>query len=199
MIYPANSWWELVEKGLSQGDLLPKCLVPIIPNNLDDIYIEQNNRSRETATGSSVTSTGNNLLSRQGVIPTDLIIVTQSCDIGNGKTSAIALAQYITLTEYQNLKTYNNEKEKTSDKNSIRNRRVEGILMLPPPDPLTSPDYLIVNFREIFSLPFNYIDKHSATIKPRFTLKNPYKEYFSQTFGSYYMRVALSDIIPPFK
>ncbi len=180
----SNSWWEIAKNGLEQGDLLPDCLIPIFPENLDEIYRNQLSNKPPIP---------------QLVKPADLIVVTQTCDLGNDKAKSVALARYITLTEYQDRKNYKNAKDVLSDKNNIRKGRIEGFLMLPPPNPLLNQEFLIVSFREIFSLPYDYLVRHSGNIKNRVTLKNPYKEYFSQAFGNYYMRIALPAPIEEFK
>lgn len=57
---------------------------------------------------------------------------------------------------------------------------------------------LVVNFREIYSLSYEYILKHSTDIDCRWRLKSPYLEHFSQAFARLFMQVGLPSSIPRF-
>jgi hypothetical protein len=58
---------------------------------------------------------------------------------------------------------------------------------------------LVVDFRQIFSLPVAYLRKHAAGLDPRWRLESPYREHFSQAFARFFMRVGLPTAIPTFK
>jgi hypothetical protein len=56
----------------------------------------------------------------------------------------------------------------------------------------------MVDFREIYSLPFDYLVSRAAQLGPRWRLRSPYLEHFSQAFARFFMRVGLPSTIPPF-
>jgi len=58
---------------------------------------------------------------------------------------------------------------------------------------------LVVDFRQIFSLPVPYLRKHAASLGSRWRLQSPYREHFSQAFARFFMRVGLPAAIPAFK
>ena len=58
---------------------------------------------------------------------------------------------------------------------------------------------LVVDFREIFSLPIDYLKDHAVRLGPRWRLKSPFLEHFSQAFARFFMRVGLPSSIPEFR
>ena len=58
---------------------------------------------------------------------------------------------------------------------------------------------LVVDFRQIFSLPVPYLRKHAMTLGTRWRLQSPFREHFSQAFARFFMRVGLPTAIPAFK
>jgi hypothetical protein len=55
-----------------------------------------------------------------------------------------------------------------------------------------------LSFREIFSLPHEYLADHAKRLGPRWRLKPPFLEHFSQAFARFFMRVGLPSTIPEF-
>jgi hypothetical protein len=77
--------------------------------------------------------------------------------------------------------------------------RVEGLhLLASPVNPADNRGALVVDFREIYSLPFDYLMGLAAQRGPRWRLRSPYLEHFSQAFARFFMRVGLPSTIPPF-
>ncbi len=60
-------------------------------------------------------------------------------------------------------------------------------------------DYLVVSFRDVFSIPFDYLVDLASTDAKRLRLLSPYKEHLSQAFARFFMRVGLPTDIPHFK
>lgn len=56
----------------------------------------------------------------------------------------------------------------------------------------------IVSFRQVFSVPMDYLRAH-AKKRPRLRLLPPYREQLAQAFARYFMRVGLPVDISPFK
>ncbi len=60
-------------------------------------------------------------------------------------------------------------------------------------------DYLIVDFRNAFSLPIEFLINLVNSQPSRLRLLPPYREHLSQAFARFFMRVGLPIDIPPFK
>jgi hypothetical protein len=72
--------------------------------------------------------------------------------------------------------------------------------LLPSPiDHADNQTVLIVHFREIFSLPFVYLQRHAGSFETRLRLQSPYLEHFAQGFARFFMRVGLPLDIPSYK
>ncbi len=172
-----ESFWEATSgDSLAQGDYLTGCPVPLFP----DDYVGP-------AAGQSV-----------GLGWANLIVVTQSCDLANGKARLVALCPNLTLTQLAGKSS-----GKVADKgylDSIRVGRLPALHMLASPDrPDDNRDARVVDLREIHSLPVAYLARYAVSLGPRWRLRPPYLEHFSQTFARFFMRVGLPSAIPPFK
>ena len=124
----------------------------------------------------------------------DLIVVTQSCDLENGKAPFVATLPIVPLTVFEEQRPqFKNQWE------SVRLGRREGLHLLSSfQDPNNNRDAMVVNFRQIYSLPIGYLINHAKSIKPRKRLRSPYLEHFSQAFARFFMRVGLPSDIPRF-
>jgi hypothetical protein len=159
---------------LAQGDHLPNCLVPTLPDEFK-------------GAGEPI-----EIVTREY----DLIVVTQSCDLANMKTGLVALCPIYSLPEFE---AVNPQFRKKGAWEEVRKGRREGLHLLASPiNPSTSREALVVNFREIHSLPIGYLLAQAASINPRWRLQSPFLEHFSQAFARFFMRVGLPSTIPPF-
>jgi len=176
-----NVWTRHSGRDLQQGDVLDQCRVALLEPNYGSIA-----EAVDVQTA----------LVR-------LVIITQSCDlvVREGKSSpkaeSIALCRVYTLAEYTRFRPdFAGKKEREE----ARKGRIEGIHLLPSPDNETdNQTVLIAHFREIFSLPFLYLQAHAASLTDRPRLKSPYVEHFAQGFARFFMRVGLPLDIPPYK
>jgi hypothetical protein len=169
-------WKQITGTELAQGDLLPQCLVPQFEPEYgsDDAHAVQ-----EVLTGDA-----------------NLIIVTQSCDLVNDKVVLAALCPIHTLEDFE--KTNPRFKQK-GQWETVRRGRVEGLHMLASPEePESNQKALVVDFRQIFSLPPKYLRRRAEQLGARWRLASPYLEHFSQAFARHFMRVGLPSAIPPF-
>ena len=84
--------------------------------------------------------------------------------------------------------------------NEVLKGRVEGLYLLAS---LTAADdnrqALVVDFREIYSLSYDYLTNHASRLGSRWRLKSPFLEHFSQAFARFFMRVGLPSTIPEFR
>ncbi len=59
-------------------------------------------------------------------------------------------------------------------------------------------DFLLVDLRQVYSLPVALVRQVAAARNPRVRLLPPYREHLSQAFARFFMRVGLPVDIPPF-
>jgi hypothetical protein len=167
-------WIKIEGVGLSQGDFLPGCLVPNFPPDF-----------------------GSSSSNEVQIATADLIVVTQSCDLENKKVAFVALCPIYSLTAFE---AFNPGFKKKGVWEDVRQGRREGLYLLPSPEhPENNRDALVVDFRQIISLPVDYVTAHAGKLGPRWRLQSPYLEHFSQAFARFFMRVGLPSAIPPFK
>lgn len=172
-------WVQVNESTLRQGDYLPGCPVPIPvfdPTNfgknseIKDVQIDLNER--------------------------DLIVLTHSCDLDNKKVAQVVLCVIYPISEFEE----NNEAfKKKGQWNEVLKGRTEGLhLLASPTNPDNNKESLVVDFRDIQTLPYEYVLKHASNLNDRWRLKSPYLEHFSQAFARLFMRVGLPSTIPRF-
>jgi len=160
---------------LAQGDLLPDCLVPTF-----DPKFGESGDAETVPFGRG-----------------DLVVVTQSCDLANAKTRFVALCPIFTLERFE---AFNSNFKAKSVWEDVRKGRREGLHMLAGTDkPENNRSVLVVDFRQIYSLPFEYLTSHAEQVGTRRRLQSPFVEHFSQAFARFFMRVGLPSAIPPFK
>lgn len=174
---PTDDFWvSTTGPALAQGDFLRDCLVPVF--------------------GSEVRPDAQAPVDVQ-VCQANLIIVTQSCDLENNKARFVALCPIYSLDEFAAI---NPRFSRKNERDEIRKGRHEGLHMLgSPTNPSNNLEALIVDFRQIHSLPFSTLSEHAASAGTRNRLQSPYLEHFSQAFARFFMRVGLPSTIPPFK
>lgn len=173
-----TAWWSTTTgPSLAQGDLLPNCIVPVftgVPKDLSaGVVLERVAR------------------------PAQLIVLTQSCDLVNHKSQNVALCVVSSLAE---LETSDPAFAKKGRWESVRKGRVEGLHMLAgPQSPSVNSAAVVVDFRNIISLPIEYLASHADSLGVRWRLQSPFLEHFSQSFARFFMRVGLPSDIPAFK
>jgi hypothetical protein len=59
--------------------------------------------------------------------------------------------------------------------------------------------YLVVDFRNVYSVSFDFLTEWVQRKGRRLRLLSPYREHLSQAFARFFMRVGLPVDIPPFK
>lgn len=168
-------WLRHEGERLAQGDLLSDCPVLLPPAAL-------------TAKGG--------LLS----VPVEMgnvVVVTQSCDLEQGKAPFPLLALIHTIDD---LAAADPRFAKTSVLEEIRKGRREGLYMLASPEePANNRKALVVDFRQLVTLPIAFLQDHALALGPRWRLQSPFVEHFSQAFARFFMRVGLPAAVPEFK
>ena len=174
---PTGDFW-IATRGrlLAQGDLLRDCLLPVFGPS---VRVDEETEAIVD------------------VCQLDVIIVTQSCDLENDKAQFVALCPIYSLEEFTRI---NPKFSKKHERDEVRKGRHEGLHMLASPtNPANNLEALIVDCRQIYSLPIEYLSAHAESLGDRWRLQSPYLEHFSQAFARFFMRVGLPSSIPQFK
>lgn len=169
-------WWEDLESpSLSQGDYLKDCPVLIVLDSFDP-------------------AVGNE--SEVAVEERNLIIMTQSCDLAQDKAKSVALCPVYTLEE---LAEKNPSYKSPKSWEPVRQGRVEGWHMVAGFQGPKNENALVVDFRQIYSLPIGFLRNFASKARKRKRLKSPYLEHTAQSFARFFMRVGLPSSIEQFK
>lgn len=168
-------WYEVVEgKELLQGDIIISCPLIIPPSKIEkeaEIDID--------------------------VIEYDVIIMSQSCDLSQQKLELVLVCPIWTLSELENREpAYKSKKMKES----LRRGYLPGYHLLNKCEIKGfEREYSVVDFRSLYSEPFNFLTEIAESRGKRLRLLPPYREHLSQAFARFFMRVGLPVDIPPFK
>ena len=167
-----SEWWShIADETLAQGDLLENVEYPSIINEVD-------------ADSDDVSL---------AIYPSDLIVLTQTCDLVQEKVDFVTLSMVKPIAS--SLDGRNHKRW-----NEVAKGRVQYYCLLKSPTHESdNSKALVVDFRQIVSLPIAFIGSWVATHKERHRLNHPYLEHFSQSLGRFFMRVGLPSPIPPFK
>jgi hypothetical protein len=167
-------WYEVVssEDDLMQGDFIKNCPVVIPPSEIfDDIEVR--------------------------IINYDVVIMSQSCDLVQRKLDLVLVCPVWSMNEFENRSDFFKSKK---GKESLRQGNIPGYHLLNRCEiDGYETEYLVVDFRSVFSVPFNFIVEISKKRGKRLRLLPPYREHLSQSFARFFMRVGLPVDIPPFK
>ena len=173
---PDYPWYTVVQgDDLEQGDILESCPVFVPPADLD------------------VTINTPNLVFEWQ--ERDLIVMTQSCDLGKGhegKTEDVLLCAVWKRSELPP------SLSKDSEMENARKGRFPALHVLAASAlPNFEREVRVVDFKRVYSLPVAFVRKR-ASGGQRLRLLPPYREHLSQSFARYFMRVGLPIDIPSF-
>lgn len=172
-------WYALVDshEDLLQGDLLRDCPIVVPPADM--------------ATGEGVADKV-----ETDVMLYDIVVMSQSCDLVQRKVDLVLVCPFWPLSEAESL---NPNLKTAAAKENLRQGRFVGYVLL---DRCVidgfETDYLVVDFRSVFSVPFDYIVHMSKDAGERLRLLPPYREHLAQAFARFFMRVGLPTEIPSF-
>lgn len=163
-----DAWYEVVEGGtLEQGDLLFQCPVsvlvslglPVAPDQTVQVDIQY----------------------------IDVVVMTQSCDLRNGKTPDVVLCAHSGVDEAKQHNLPLAKKETLAE--ILKGRRPRYTLL--NRSALRPLDLRIVDCGRVFCLPFSFVQELAISQGPRLRLRSPYREHLSQAFARFFMRVGL--------
>lgn len=163
-----DAWYELVESGtLEQGDLLFQCPVSVLVS-----------QSLPTSPEQPV---------QVDLQTLDVIVMTQSCDLENGKIPDVVLCAHWEVEEAKRQGLPLSKKEALSEVQKGRRPRYT-LLNRAEILPL---NLRVVDCGRVFCLPFSYVQALAVSQGPRLRLRSPYREHLSQAFARFFMRVGL--------
>ena len=185
-IYP---WYEIVEESeeLEQGDYIDDCEV-LIPAYLP------------VQTEADVPNSSQGYQPKGDSAIYNVIIVSQSCDLENGKLDYVLICPRTSYSEYV---TQNKNAHPNVISNNLENFRLgrqHRYCMLNASNlDGCRQEIQIVDLGIVFSVPYDVMKQMAKARGKRLRLLSPYKEKLAQAFAYYYMRVALPIDIPKFE
>lgn len=166
-------WYKTLEKesDIQQGDFIPSCPILIPPSILKegeepDIEIKL----------------------------IDSIILSQSCDLVNGKIEIVLVCPYYPLKYFvENLPVEQiSNKSIRKEIEKLRKGYLPGYHLLNKGVFIdTSDDYQVVDFKNVYGVQYNSLLTIVRSVEKRIRLLPPYREHLSQSFARYFMRVGL--------
>lgn len=167
-------WYELIDGDTFplQGDFISDCPI-IVPNKEITGIIDATKRLY------------------------NVIIMSQSCDLENKKLDLVLVCPYWPLSEFAKYDSYYNS---SGGKEGLRRGYFPGYHLLNKCDiEGFETDYLIVDFRNVYGVQFDFLIEFINEQNKRLRLLPPYREHLSQAFARFFMRVGLPIDIPEFK
>ena len=127
----------------------------------------------------------------------DVIVMSQSCDLLQKKIDLVLICPVWSLIEIGNK---NDFIRSSRGKEALRQGNIPGYHLLNKVDIKDyERDYMVVAFRDTYSLPFSLITDIANKQGKRLRLLPPYREHLSQAHARFSMRVGLPIDIPMFK
>lgn len=170
------SWYEIIHgnEPLLQGDFIMSCSVVIPPQ---------------------IIKSGGRVLA--DVIEYDVIIMSQSCDLVNRKLELVLVCPIWEINEFERRSDFFKSRK---GKEALRHGYLPGYHLLNKCEiDDFKKDCLVVDFRSVYSVPFDFLVKLAQKTSKRLRLLPPYREHLSQSFARFFMRVGLPIDIPSFK
>lgn len=167
-------WYEIVngEESILQGDHINSCPIVISPAAIESTKVSAD------------------------VIEYDIVIMSQSCDLLQKKIDLVLVCPVWPLSEFQNRFTFFKQKK---GKELLRQGHLPGYHLLNKCEINGfETDFQVVDFRSVYSVPYNFIVDLARKKERRIRLLPPYREHLSQAFARFFMRVGLPVDIPEF-
>ena len=179
-------WYGRVADGaLQQGDLLVGCPIPVL---MPDLAATQRGVAWGRLAGTDLEA---------GIEVDDGIIVTQSCDLAQGRAAEVVFCATRPLAVWQ---ASDSRFRNTARLEEIRQGKHVRYHMLAKCDlPGLEAEIRIADLNSLFSLSYEFVVALAGAQLPRLRLLPPYREHLAQAFARFYMRVGLPVDIPRFR
>jgi hypothetical protein len=168
-------WFEVVDGSddLLQGDFIKGCPIMIPPSEMSkDEVIEVR------------------------AVEYDVVVMSQSCDLEQRKLDLVLVCPIWPLSELEKINPYYRS---SKGKESLRRGNLPGYHLLNKCEiDGFKTGYLVVDFRNVYGVPFDFLMNLVKKRDRRVRLLPPYREHLSQAFARFFMRVGLPVDIPRF-
>lgn len=168
-----SPWYKVVndDDTLEQGDILNDCPI-LIPH-------------KDIVTNPEV------------VIKTyDIIVMSQSCDLEQRKLDLVLVSPIWKMSDFEQSNAFY---KGNKAKEGLRRGYIPGYHLLNKSTISGfEKEYLVVDFRNVYGINFEFIIDFANNQEKRLRLLSPYKEHLSQAFARFFMRVGLPSDIPQF-
>jgi hypothetical protein len=159
-------WYDVVDgdEALMQGYFIKECPIVIPPSEMaDEVEVR--------------------------IINYNVIIMSQSCDLAQRKLDLVLVCPLWFLSEFERGSEFFKSRKW---KEALRRGNVPGYHLLNKCEiDGFKTDYLVVDFRTVYSVPFDFILNLAMKRGRRLRLLPPYREHLSQAFARFFMRVGL--------
>lgn len=178
------NWYEVVpgDERVSQGDLIVNC--PLVDPRSD----------------------GDHDAISMDHIREDVLVVTQDCDLAQGKAEDVLLCFCLPLSRFKEDWRKDQEAQGRSPRDdrwkalcgNISKGYTPNVAMLDPfKSENLSTEHRVVVFNKAYPMPLDYVQAElKQRNEPRLQLVSPFREHISQSFARCYMRVPLPDNRP---
>lgn len=122
----------------------------------------------------------------------DLVVLTQSCDIENGKVQNLLLCPWWDLWEFVDEAKGRGENWGSDVREALRRGVIPGYHLLN--EALQNGIEIgvgLVDFHEVHTAPLDRVREFAKRAGPRLRLCPPYREHLAQSFARFFMRVGL--------
>lgn len=170
-------WYEVVDNNepVLQGDLLLSCHVPVPVQG--SVLKEGDTPSFE-------------------IVEYDVIIMSQSCDLVSKKLDLVLVCPIWKLSDLEIRDAFI---KSSRGKETLKQGNIPGYHLLNRCEIENMlRDFMVVDFRNTYSVPFDLITDISTKQSKRLRLLPPYREHLSQAYARFFMRVGLPIDIPKF-
>lgn len=167
-------WYDIIRgnEDLLQGDFIKECPV-VIPTSEISADVEIH------------------------IISYNVVIMSQSCDLVQRKLDLVLVCPIWPLSDFEKKSDYFKSRK---GKEALRRGNVPGYHLLNKCEiDEFQTDFLVVDFRNVYGVPFNFVVDLAQRRGKRLRLLSPYREHLSQAFARFFMRVGLPVDIPPFR
>jgi hypothetical protein len=182
MLYP---WYETLRNSgeIRQGDFMPNCPIILPPNNFNF-------------------ENGQLLIDQELVMKTlDAVVVSQSCDLENDKIEIVLVCPFYSIDYFFESLPQSDRVGKGREKilRALKQGNLPAYHLLNRDEVNDITNFLIVDFRNVYGINFEFLKTYSPTLAKRQRLLPPYREHLSQAFARFFMRVGLPNDIAELK
>jgi hypothetical protein len=125
----------------------------------------------------------------------DVVIMTQTCDIEQGKSRSLILCPLIPLWEFVAAAKARNENWGSEIREKLRQGNLPGYHLLND-FPESGLSLTVVDFHEVYTAPTTQVRRFVTSNPRRLRVCPPYREHLAQAFARFFMRVGLPIPIP---